>query len=182
MNNEEKRNIVECVCRKYRIQSPSGMVVEVEAFKPLTKYLNDKLLEEDEEISSFFMDHKILSIRQLMTAPQEPSPRFVVGPKGGKFTQEQRINHLKQMGGEFSREDFQKYLKDNFGYELKNFLWYTDIKLAKKQGIIEDLGKVSFRGPRKYKIREEAKSPELKEGSLAKQLLEGKKVILGTIK
>lgn len=182
LNNDEKRNFIECIGRRYRIQSPSGTITEVESTKPLSKYLNDKLLEEDEGINSFFADHKILSIRQLMTAPQQPLPRIVVGPKGGKFIQEQRLNHLKQMEGEFSREDFQKYLKDKFGYELNSWLWYGDIKIAKRQGIIEDLGKIHHRGPRKYKIKEEAKGSELKGNYLSKQLLEGKKVILGTIK
>ena len=43
-------NIVECICRRYRVQTPGGMVVEVESDKPLSTQLNAKLLEEEPEI------------------------------------------------------------------------------------------------------------------------------------
>lgn len=158
----EKRNIVECISRRYRIQSPGGMVVEVESTKPLSKYLNDKLLEVDEEISSFFMGHKILSIRQYISAkPAEPKPPEVrpeVKPSEERIgvpSHEERIGVLLKMEGEFTREDYQNSLESKYGVKISKSVAHYDIK---KMGTkIEYSGRIGKK--ERYRIKEE----EIKE-------------------
>ena len=55
-------NIVQCIKRTYRIQMPNGIKMEVESEKPLSGVITAKLLEEDNDISSFLENVKILDV------------------------------------------------------------------------------------------------------------------------
>ena len=56
-------NIVTCIKRVYQIQMPNGIKMEVESEKPLSGVTTAKLLEDDNDISSFLENVKILDVK-----------------------------------------------------------------------------------------------------------------------
>ena len=56
-------NIVECIKRTYRIQTPNGIKMEVESEKLLSGATTARLLEDDSYISSFLENCKILDVK-----------------------------------------------------------------------------------------------------------------------
>jgi hypothetical protein len=153
--NNEKEAIIECVCRRYRVQMPGGMVTEVESTKPLTVQMNHELLEEDNEINSFFAHHKIMSIRHMVTSPtkQVQERKTTHGLVLGKdtFSPRQRLNHLLKMKGEFTRHDYQKYMLDTHRVKIATYMAYDDLRSAMRAKRLEKIEPKSGR-LQKYKI------------------------------
>lgn len=172
-------NIVECVCRRYRVQTPGGAVIEVESYKPISTQLNAKLLEEDTDINEFFKHHKILGTRQMVktASPQkDPIPRKIIS-KDGTLNPRQRLNQLLKMKGEFTRADYIKFLFDNCQYKLNKWTSHNDIKDALDLNKIELVGDRKGRDGRKYRIVD---STEIEE-SLYQKLLQDRKLHISTL-
>ena len=173
-------NIVECICRRYRVQTPGGTVIEVESDKPISTQLNAKLLEEDTEINEFFTHHKILGTRQLIrtSGPQKDDlrpPRII--NKDGTLNPRQRLNHLLKMKGEFTRQDYIKFLFDNTQYKLNKWTSHNDIKDALHLNKIELVGDRKGRDGRKYRV---ADSTEIEE-PIYQKLLQDRKLHISTL-
>lgn len=94
-------NIIECVGRRYRVQTPGGTIIEVESDKPLSTQMNAKLLEEDSEINEFFKHHKVLGTRQLVRTNIGQQKTTDIGQiiisKDGTLSPRQRLNALLKM-------------------------------------------------------------------------------------
>lgn len=178
----DSRNKIECIYRVYRIQSPEGFVVEVESRKPLDEETNAKLLEKDEEIMSFFESHKIIGYKETITpktTPKEVGRAEQISDTRSKYerlTPLQRLNHLLQMKGEFTRIDYQKYLEDKCNIKVSDFMGHSDIEAALRLSRIEDTGNTGHREHRIYKVID---STEV-DNSLYRTLLKEKKVNVGT--
>ena len=136
-NNNEKETIIECVCRTYRIKTPGGLIAEVESTKPLSIQLTHELLEEDNEIDSFFDNHRIIGMRH-MVASHETQETQVKERKiaekiiydQGSMTPRQRLNNLLKMKGEFTRKDYQNYMLDVNRVKIEKYMAYHDIRDA----------------------------------------------------
>lgn len=175
-------NIVECTYRRYRVQTPGGMIVEVESDKPLSTQLNVKLLEEEPEINDFFKYHKILGIRQIIRgninqqktrAPEEP----MIIAKDGTLSPRQRINQLLKMKGEFTRQDYIDSLFDNFKYKLNKWTSHSDIKDALHLKKIEIVSERKSHNGRIYKVTDK----EDVEESLYQKLLQDRKLHISVL-
>lgn len=178
MKENENGNEIECISRRYRVRSPGGMVVDIESSKPLSGQLNDKLLAEDSEIGSFFSNHKVMNIRQVVTMPtKNPQERKIeskLSPKNGIFTPRQRFNNLLKMKGEFNRKDYQKYMSDVYGVAINKYMAWDDIRsaiVAKRLEIIE--GKVGR--ARTYRVVD----PTDVDDTLYKTLINDRKLKVG---
>lgn len=181
-NNTEKDigNIVECIYRVYRIQTPDGLIVEVESDKHLSAELLQKLLEEDEEVNNFFKCHTILAVRRLVRPPNQLKTTELGEPKilieGGIPSPRQRLNLLLQMKGEFTRQDYIKFLDDNYHIKLKKWTSHNDIQEALQLNRIKIIeGKVGKL--RKYRVID---AEEIGE-SLYNKLLEDRKLKMGLL-
>lgn len=181
----ENRNKIECIYRIYRIQSPEGFVVEVESRKPLDEETNAKLLEKDEEIMTFFESHKIVSYKETKIPKEIKEIEEIeqieqieqihkIRSKDKRLTPLQRLNHLLQMKGEFTRIDYHKYIEKKCNIKMSDFMGHSDIEAALKIGRIEELGTAGRH--RLYKVLD---STEVDE-SLHKTLLKEKKVSVET--
>jgi hypothetical protein len=154
-SNKEKDAVIECVCRRYRVQMPNGMVTEVESTKPLSVQMNHELLEEDNEIDSFFAHHKIMSLRHIVSQNDKQVQERKMTDKilfdKGSLSPRQRLNHLLKMKGEFTREDYQKYMLDVNRVKIEKFMAYDDLRDAIR---IKRLEKIPERSGRlqKYKV------------------------------
>lgn len=173
-------NIVECICRRYRVQTPGGAVIEVESYKPISTQLNAQLLEEDTEINEFFKHHKILGTRQMVktAGPQKTdsvSPRII--SKDGTLNPRQRLNQLLKMKGEFTRLDYIKFLFDSCQYKLNKWTSHNDINDALHLNKIELIGDKKGRNGRKYRVVD---STEIEE-SLYQKLLQDRKLHISTL-
>ena len=172
-------NIIKCICRRYRVQTPGGTVIEVESDAPISSQLNAKLLEEDTYINEFFKHHKVLGIRQMvMTAgPQKDlrPPRII--NKDGTLNPRQRLNHLLKMKGEFTRKDYIKFLFDNSQYKLNKWTSHNDIKDALRLNKIELLEDRKGRDGRVYRVVD---STEVEE-SIYQKLLQDRKLHISTL-
>lgn len=173
-------NTIECIYRRYRVQTPGGMVVEVESDKPLSTQLNVKLLEEEPEIDDFFKHHKILGTRQIIRSNigQKTSltePRIIA--RDGTLSPRQRLNQLLKMKGEFSRQDYIDSLFTNFHYKLNKWTSHNDIKHALYLKKIETVSERHRQRNRLYKVID---SIEVEE-SLYKTLLEDRKVHINAL-
>lgn len=131
---DENENTIECIGRRYRVYTKGGMTLDVESSKKLSDKLNDALLKEDDAIKNFFSNNNIMNIRQVVMVPsnkpQERPFENKLTPKGGRFTPKQRLNHLLNMKGEFSRIDYQKYMFDIHGVVIERYTAYDDIRDA----------------------------------------------------
>lgn len=172
-------NMIECICRRYRVQTPGGMIVEVESDKPLSTQLNAKLLEEEPEIDEFFKYHKILEMRQLVrtniSQQKTEGPRMI--GKGGTLSPRQRINQLLKMKGEFARQDYISSLFTNFHYKLNKWTSHSDIKNALRLKKIEIMSERKGHNSRLYKVIDE----EEVEESLYQKLLQDRKLHISVL-
>lgn len=173
-------NIVECICRRYRVQTPGGTIIEVESDKPISTQLNAKLLEEDSEIDEFFKHYKILGTRQIMMTPglqkDLKSPRII--SDDGTLNPRQRLNQLLKMRGEFTRQDYMKFLFDNCRYKLNKWTSHSDIKAALHLHKIEPVNtKRKGREGLKYRIVD---STEVEE-PIYEKLLQDRKLHISTL-
>lgn len=153
--NNEKEAIIECVCRIYRVKMPGGMVVDVEATKPLSVQMTHELLEEDNDIDSFFAHHKITGLRHMVVSPVDKVKENKIVDKRtfGQvgFSPRQRLNNLLKMKGEFTREDYQKYMLDIHIVKIEKFMAYDDLRAALRAKRVEKVEKKSGR-LQKYKV------------------------------
>lgn len=172
-------NIIECICRRYRVQTPGGTIIEVESDKPISTQLNAKLLEEDIEINEFFRHHKILETRQLVrvSGPQKDFKPPIIISKDGTLNPRQRLNQLLQMKGEFTRHDYIKLLFDNCQYKLNKWTSHNDIKDALHLNKIELVEDRKGRDGRKYRVVD---SKEIEE-SIYQKLLQDRKLHISTM-
>lgn len=169
-------NKIECILRLYRIETPGGMISEVESDKPLSTQLNVKLLEEEPEINEFFKHHKILGIRQIIrsnigqqkTRARE-EPRIIA--KDGTLSPRQRLNQLLKMKGEFTRQDYIDSLFDNFKYKLNKWTSHNDMKDALHINKIEIISERKGHNGKLYKVVDTVEVEE----SLYKKLLQDRK-------
>jgi hypothetical protein len=174
-------NIVECICRRYRVQTPGGMVVEVESDKSLSTQLNAKLLEEEPEINEFFKYHKILGIRQIIRNNKNKRTTDFIEPKiiakDGTLSPRQRLNQLLKMTGEFTRQDYIDSLFTNFRYKLNKWTSHNDIKYALHLNKIEIVLERKGHNSRLYKVID----TEEVEESLYNKLLQDRKLHISTL-
>ena len=174
-------NIIECVCRRYRIQTPGGTIVDIESDKPLSTQLNAKLVEEEGDINEFFKHRKILGMRQVVrTSPQQKTidlgePRIIA--KDGTLSPRQRLNQLLKMKGEFTRQDYIDSLFDNFHYKLNKWTSHNDIKDALHINKIQILSDRKGHKGRLYKVIDTADVEE----SLYNKLLQDRKQHISTL-
>jgi len=133
-NSNENETIIECICRIYRVKMPGGMIAEVESTKPISLQMTHELLEEDKEIDSFFAHHKITGIRHMVTSQETKVKESEVAEKiifdQGMLSPRQRLNSLLKMKGEFTREDYQKYMFDIHRVKIEKFMAYDDLRSA----------------------------------------------------
>lgn len=175
-------NTVECICRRYRVQTPGGMVVEVESDKPLSTQLNAKLLEEEPEIDEFFKHHKILGTRQIIRSNiNQQKTRYHAEPrmmsKDGTLNPRQRLNQLLKMKGEFTRQNYIDSLFDNFKYKLNKWTSHSDIKDALHLNKIEKVSERKGQNGRLYRVID---TVEIEE-SLYKKALQDRKLHISTL-
>lgn len=169
-------NIVECICRRYRVQTPAGMVVEVESDKPLSTQLNAKILEEEPEIDQFFKYHKILATRQIMKS-NISSQKTVVREeqrliaKDGTLSPRQRLNQLLKMKGEFTRQDYIDSLFTNFHYKLNKWTSHNDMKDALHLNKVQLVSERKGHNGRLYRVIDDVEVEE----SLYQKLLQDRK-------
>lgn len=175
-------NIIECICRRYRVQTPGGMVVEVESDKHLSTQLNAKLLGEEPEINEFFKYHKILGMRQIIRSnigQQKTTglaePRIIA--KDGTLSPRQRLNQLLKMKREFTRQDYIDSLFDNFKYKLNKWTSHNDIKDALHLNKIEMVSKRKGQKSRSYKVIDDVEV----EKSIYDKLLQDRKLHISTL-
>lgn len=153
--NNENEIIIECVCRVYRVKMPGGLIAEVESTKPLSIQMTHELLEEDKEIDSFFAHHKITGMRHIVASQETQVKESKIAEKNlfnqGRLSPRQRINSLLKMKGEFTRNDYQKYMLDVNRVKIEKFMAYDDlrdaIRLKRLVKIEEKSGRVH-----KYKV------------------------------
>ena len=172
---KENENEIECIERKYRVKMPGGLIVEVESTKPLSVQMTHELLEEDNEIDSFFTHHKIMNMRQVVASPIKDTHGTIiggkVGPKKGIFTPMQRLNNMLKMTGEFTRKDYQKHMLDMYNVNVPRHMSHDDINRAIKSKRIELIaGKMG--SPGKYRVVDPVDIDE----NLYKSLLAGRKI------
>ena len=175
-------NIVECICRRYRVQTPGGMIVEVESDKPLSTQLNAKLLEEEPEINQFFKYHRILGTRQIIRSnigqqktADLAEPRIIA--KDGTLSPRQRLNQLLKMKGEFTRQDYIESMFSNFKYKLNKWTSHNDMKDALHLNKIELVSERKGQKGRLYKVVDDAEVEE----SLYEKLLQDRKLHISTL-
>lgn len=174
-------NIVECICRRYRVQTAGGMIVEVESDKPLSTQLNAKLLTEDSEIDQFFKHHKILATRQLVRTTPNQQKTAEISPKikstDGSLSPRQRLNELLKMKGDFTRSDYMRHMFDSFHYKVNKWTSHNDMQdalhLNKIQIVEERRGHIG----RKYRVVD---TEEIEE-SLYVKLLQDRKMHISTL-
>ena len=178
---EENENIIECICRKYRIQNRGGLIVEVESTKPLSGKITSELLEEDAEINSFFKDHRIVGIRHVVVTPskyqkEEAKIEQKLSPKKGRFTPMQRLNHVLKMKGEFTRDNYQKHMLEIYGVKIGKYMAYDDIRDALASKRLEITGGKIGR-ERTYRVVD----PTDVDETLYKTLLKDQKIQMGIL-
>lgn len=174
-------NVVECICRRYRIQTPGGMIVEVESDKPLSTQLNSKLLEEEPEINQFFKYHKILGTRQVTRSDIGRQKTINLAKqrimaKGETLNPRQRLNQLLKMKGEFTRQDYIGYLFTNFRYKLNKWTSHNDIKDALILNKIEKISDRKGHNGRLYKVIDTVEV----EDSIYEKMLQDRKLNIST--
>lgn len=175
-------NMIECICRRYRVQTSGGMVVEVESDKHISTQLNAKLLEEEPEINEFFKYHKILGMRQIVRSninqqktTDLAEPRIIA--KDGTLSPRQRLNQLLKMKGEFTRQDYIDSLFDNFKYKLNKWTSHNDIKDAVHLNKIEVISGRKGQTGRLYRVTDAVEVEE----PIYKKLLQDRKLHISTL-
>ncbi len=182
MDTRLGENRIECISRKYKIQVPGGMIVEIESDKPLSMQLNAKLLEEEGDINEFFKHRKIIGLRQAVRAPvghikatDLEAPGMMT--KNGELNPMQRLNILLKIPGEFARIDYIKHLFDETKYKINKWTSHKDIVLALELHKIEV---VKEREGKKGRIYRVINKDEIEE-SLYKKLLQDRKLQMSTL-
>lgn len=167
---------IECVLRKYHIHVPGGSILEIESTKPISEEETKRLLGEDNGIHDFFRHYKITSYLHPVPSPrkarQENEPR--PGPTK-PLTPRQRVNILLEMKGEFTRDDYMKYMK-GLGYDMTKWMIHCGISDAiklKRLELTDDKGRLH-----KYKVVD----PIPVDESLFKQLLRDRKLQMDTMR
>jgi len=181
MDTRVGNNIIECICRRYKVQT-TGMIIEIESDKPLSSQLNAKLLEEEGDINEFFKYRKIRALRQIVRPPVSQikakdleAPKILT--KDGELSPRQRLNQLLKMKGEFTRQDYISYLFDEFKYKLNKWTSHNDIQDALDLHKIEVVDERKGRKGRVYRVinQEEIEEP------LYKKLLQDRKLQISTL-
>ncbi len=175
-------NTIECICRRYRVQTPGGMIVEVESDKPLSTQLNAKLLEEEPEINEFFKYHKIHGTRHIVKSNIGQQKTISLAESrmvanDGTLSPRQRLNQLLKMKGEFTRQDYIESLFDNFRYKLNKWTSHNDIKCALRLKKIELISNRKGQQGRLYKVIDSAEVEE----SIYVKLLQDRKQHISTL-
>lgn len=174
-------NIIECITRRYRVQTPGGMIVEVESDKPLSTQLNAKLLEEEKEINEFFKSRRILGVRQMVRSSPNQQKTSIEPPiiiaKDGSLSPRQRLNQLLKIPGEFTRQDYIKYLFDNFQYKINKWTSHNDIQDALYLHKIEIIEDRKGKRCRTYRVSDTQEMAE----SLYKTLLQDRKLQISNL-
>lgn len=182
MDTRIGNNAIECIYRRYRVQTPEGMITDIESDKPLSTQLNAKLLEEEPEIDEFFKHRKILAVRQLV----RPSPNQIkttdlgapkILTKDGNLNPRQRLNHLLKIKGEFTRQDYIKCMFDDLKYKINIGISHKDIQEALEMGKIEIVKEREGKKGRIYRVinHEELDEP------IYKKLLQDRKLQMATM-
>lgn len=181
-NNEKTiGNIVECLYRVYRVQTPDGLIVEVKSDEQLSHKLLQQLIEEDIDMDGFFKHHTILGARRLIRPPvdiqKKTDGEHNMLTKNGTLNPRQRLNVLLKMTGVFTRLDYVKFLDDNYRVKLKKWTSHNDIQDAVKLNRLETVEGEEVGKVRKYRVID----PEEIGESLYKKLLEDRKLKIDTL-
>lgn len=158
MKNEDTKNgnIIECIYRRYRIQLPGGTTIEVESTKPLNGQATRMLLEEDNDIGSFFENYKIIDVNNVENRSKKQVYRQkitkTVKPEIGVNPLD-RLNHMLQMHDQFTRLDYQKYMRTEHKVKLSDFMGHNDIEAALALNKLEIMGR--FHRLRQYRIKDQ---------------------------
>lgn len=160
MKNEDTKNgnIIECIYRRYRVQSPGGTTIEVESTKPLSGRTMRTLLEDDYEIGSFFDNHKIIDVTNIENRPKKPVYRqktIRAERTETSINPLDRINHMLQMPDQFTRLDYQKYMQTECKIKISTFMCNNDIEAALALNKLEIMGRAGRRGLRQYRIKDQ---------------------------
>lgn len=127
-------NTIECYERRYRVKTPGGIVVDVESTTLLSERMTRALLEEDNDIDSFFAHHKITGIRQLVAAPvknrQESKVVTNINAKKRILSPMMRLNEMLKMKGEFTRRDYEQHIFNEHKTKIERHTAHKDIKDA----------------------------------------------------
>lgn len=178
---QNMENIIECIARRYRVQTPGGMIVEVESDKPLSTQLNAKLLEEEKDINEFFKRRRILAVRQIVrSSPNQQKSSLeppIIIAKDGSLSPRQRLNQLLKMRGEFTRQNYIDSLFDNFQYKLNKWTSHNDMKDALRLNKIEIVTERKGHNSRLYKVIDNTEVEE----SLYEKLLQDRKLHISTL-
>ena len=137
---DKEDNTIECICRKYRVKTSEGMIIEVESTKPMSEHAVKRLLEEDSEICSFFSNYKIVNIEQELLTQDINSclkPEIKDVPPKGKFSPMQRFNILLKMKGEFTSKSYMGHMLDVYKVKIARYVAFDDIVMANKAGRLE---------------------------------------------
>lgn len=158
MKNEETENgnIIECIYRRYRVQLPGGTTIEVESTKPLSRQTTHVLLDEDNEIGSFFENHKIINVVNVENRPKKPvyKQKTIRAEKSEvSINPLDRVNHMLQMPDQFTRLDYQKYMQTEYKVKLSTFMCHNDIETALALNKLEIMGR--FHRLRQYRIKDQ---------------------------
>jgi hypothetical protein len=170
-------NLVTCTKRTYNIQTQNGIEMEVESEKPLSREATSRLLEDDSIISTFLANVNILNIKaaQRNVIHKKPSKKIHKKRKIARLSNEsglaheghaisestdqyfkpsvpyERINMMITIEGEFTRADYQKFIRDK-GYKISDFMGHNDIENALMLKRIAPTGEKIGKGSRKYRI------------------------------
>ena len=170
--NETK---IECIRRQYRVQTADGMIFEVEPMKPLTERVGYRASKEDDEIAKFFSENKVVFIGQkeakLENDKKEVKKTERPAPKKITLNPMQRLNCMIKMKGEFTREDYQKYMLDKYNIDVSLFMSHNDIEDALKARKLEMVSKKSGR-LRKYVVVDTSELDESSYKSLDKRKIQ----------
>ena len=172
---DENETKIECICRRYRVQTADGAILEVEPTEPLSGRVKYRLLDEENEISKFFSKHKIVYIGKKATMPERPQKEVKTTERSirniVRLNPMQRLNCMIKMKGEFTREDYQKHMLDKYNIGVSIFMSHGDMEDALKARKLEIIDKKSGR-LRKYSVVD---SSEFDEDSY-KSLVKGAKI------
>lgn len=180
MKNEEKKNgnIVECIYRRYRVQSPGGVTIEVESDKPLSGRTTRALLDDDNEIGSFFENHRIIDVTTIKNLPNKPVHKQraarvqeTIRAKRSEVSIDPlgRINHMLQMSDTFTRLDYQKFMQTEHKVPMSAYMGHNDIEAALALKKLESVGRAGRRGHCKYRVIDQTEINEDQYKALLKE-------------
>ncbi len=133
---------IECTCRKYRIRTNEGMIIDVESKKPIGEKAIGQLLQEVNEIDSFFSNFRIMNIRQeILISENNPQKTETHYSNQDKFGPMERINILLKIEGEFTNKDYMRFLFDEYNVKIARYVAFDDIITAIRSRRVERIGK-----------------------------------------